>query len=71
MNIGRFELHLAVVGDANVDVRASRPTVGINFSVRLRSHGEEDLGLSVELFQVQPDRAVEIKQIGPIASPAV
>ena len=62
---GRLEQHLAVVGDADVDVRAGRAHgVGIDFAVRLRGDVEEGLGLPVELLQIETDRAIEREQIG-------
>ena len=50
---GRLELHLAVVGDAEIDVRQRGPDrVGVDLAVRLRGEIEERFGLAVELLQV-------------------
>ena len=63
---GRLELHLAVVGDADIDVRQRGPDgVGVDLSVRLRGEIEEGFGLAVELLQVHAERAVEREQVRP------
>ena len=62
----RLEQHLAVLGDADVDVRHGGPDgVGIDLPVRLRGDVEESFGLAVELLQVHAERAVEREEIGP------
>ena len=61
----RLELHLAVRGDAQFDVRRGRADrVGAHRAVGLRGHIEKRLGLAVELLQVEAERAIEREQIG-------
>ena len=44
----RLELHLAILGDANVDVGAGRPDcIGIDFAVRLGGYVKKGFGLPV------------------------
>ena len=63
---GRLELHLAVIGDAEIDVRQRGPDrVGVDLAVGLRGDVEEGFGLAVELLQVQAERTVEREQVGP------
>ena len=61
----RFELHLAIPGDAQFDIRRRRPDgVGAHGAVGLRRHVKKRLGLTVELLEVQPQRAIEREQVG-------
>ena len=66
-------MHLAALGDADVDVGRGRPDrVGADLAVRLHGDVDEGLGLAVELLQIDAERAIEARtDPGPIASPAV
>ena len=56
----RLELHLAAFRDADGNVRHRQTDgVGVDLPVRLGGEEEERLGLAIELFQVQPERAEE------------
>ena len=59
----RLELHLAVRGDAQLDVRRGRADrVRAHRAVGLRGDIEKGLGLAVELLEVEAERAVEGEQ---------
>ena len=61
----RLEQNLAIVGDADIDMRTGRTDrVGMDFAVRLGGDVEEGFGLAVKLLEVQPDRPIEGEQIG-------
>ena len=60
----RFELHLAVLGDAQLDVRRGRADrVGAHGAVGLGGDVEKRLGLAVELLEVEAERAIEREQV--------
>ena len=60
----RLELHLAVLGDAQLHMRRGRADrVGAHGAVGLRGDIEKSLGLAVELLQVEPERAIEREQV--------
>src|SRR5438874_6704494 len=57
---GRLEQHFAVLGDLDIDadIRLAH-SVGINLAVRLGGDVDRRLGLTVELFEVDAERAPE------------
>ena len=61
----RFELNLAIPGDAQFDMRRRRADgVGADRAVGLRGHVKERLRLAVELLEVQSKRAIESEEVG-------
>src|SRR6185436_15194419 len=61
----RLELYFAGFGDANDNIwRRRADRVREDFAIRLTGDIQKCFGLSVELLQVQPDRAIEYEQIG-------
>ena len=60
----RAELHLAGVGDADIDVGRGRPDrIGAHRAVLLAGDVEEGFGLAVELLQIDAERAEEGEQL--------
>ena len=61
---GRTVQNLATVGDLDLDPRRRlADRIGADFAVRLGGDVDAGLGLSVELFQVEPERAVEAENL--------
>ncbi len=61
----RLEQHLPILGDAQVDIpHYGTDCIGTDVPVGLRGDVEEGLGLTVELLEVQSDRAKEREQVG-------
>ena len=60
----RPELHLALIGDADVDIGRSRPDrIGANRAILLNGDVEKGLGLAVELLEIDAKRAEEGEQV--------